>query len=136
MNEEEAHKRQIEAARATREYAPVMAQEVSMSEHTAGPWELGGGSPDEGEKIVSAPGTNPSFDDPNGREWIATVYDTGPLGPGPNARLIAAAPALLAALEGLSEALTISTGPKIIREKAIQAAWEQAREAIKEAKGE
>ena len=35
MNEEEAHKRQIEAARATREYAPVMAQEVrTVSEHT------------------------------------------------------------------------------------------------------
>jgi hypothetical protein len=34
MSEEEARKRQIEAARATREYAPVMAQEVSMSGHT------------------------------------------------------------------------------------------------------
>ena len=34
MSEEEARKRQIEAARATREYAPVMAQEVSVSEHT------------------------------------------------------------------------------------------------------
>jgi len=40
---------------------------------------------------------------------------------------------LLVALKGLSEALTISTGPKIIREKAIQAAWVQACEAIKEA---
>jgi len=126
MSEEEARKRQIEAARATREYAPVMAQEVSMSEHTAGPWELGGGSPDEGEKIVSAPGTNPSFDDPNGREWIATVYDTGPLGPGPNARLIAAAPALLAALERAVQAGHFMD-PSIM---------DQAREAIKEAKGE
>ena len=127
MNEEEARKRQIEAARATREYAPVMAQEVSMSEHTAGPWELGGGSPDEGEKIVSAPGTNPSFDDPNGREWIATVYDTGPLGPGPNARLIAAAPALLAALEECLEQLAhegLDRTPAAIH----------AREAIKEAR--
>jgi len=35
MSEEEARKRQIEAARATREYAPVMAQEVrTVSEHT------------------------------------------------------------------------------------------------------
>jgi len=34
MSEEEARKRQIEATRAMREYAPVMAQEVSMSEHT------------------------------------------------------------------------------------------------------
>ena len=140
MSEEEARKRQIEAARATREYAPVMAQEVSMSEHTAGPWELGGGSPDEGEKIVSAPGTNPSFDDPNGREWIATVYDTGPLGPGPNARLIAAAPALLAALEewnaiwcGLAErGGPASPGARTWLIAVGEQAWNKAREAIKE----
>jgi len=138
MNEEEARKRQIEAARATREYAPVMAQEVSMSEHTAGPWELGGGSPDEGEKIVSAPGTNPSFDDPNGREWIATVYDTGPLGPGPNARLIAAAPALLAALEAILDVLKPDSLGYFQGDVNLLTCEHmiQACEAIKEAEGE
>ena len=89
-----------------------------MSEHTPGPWHV----------HQSKLGTVLSPKD----ETVALVGGDVDGSPVANARLIAAAPALLAALEGLSEALTISTGPKIIREKAIQAAWEQAREAIKE----
>jgi len=68
------------------------------TKHTPGPWHI---PPipmsDEGWKIVSEPGTNPCDDDPAGMEWIATAYDGDCRKPGPNARLIAAAPDLLAA---------------------------------------
>jgi hypothetical protein len=60
--------------------------------HTPGPWFVGKATEDEGHRIVSAPGTNPCHDDPNGAEWIATVYDTTARGPGPNARLVSVAP--------------------------------------------
>ena len=111
MNEEEAHKRQIEAARATREYAPVMAQEVrTVSEHT--PCIICGLADHQDQSL-------PIEALRHALAWHI-IYE-------------GVTPKFLVALKGLSEALTISTGPKIIREQAIQAAWELAREAIKEA---
>lgn len=60
-------------------------------EHTAEPWHIDPKpTDDEGYRISSEPGTNPSYDDPMGMEWIATVYDGNALGPGPNARRIVA----------------------------------------------
>ena len=110
MSEEEARKRQIEAARATREYAPVMAQEVSMSGHTPC---IVCGLADHQDQSLPIEALRHAL------AWHI-IYE-------------GVTPKLLVALEGLSEALTISTGPKIIREQAIQAAWELAREAIREA---
>lgn len=64
-------------------------------------WMVGDATEDEGHKIISAPGSSPSSDDPDGYEWIATVYDSGPNGPGAHALLIAAAPDLKRACQDL-----------------------------------
>ena len=100
MSEEEARKRQIEAARATREYAPVMAQEITVSEHTAGPWEYH----DEGhyidailagKRVQLAAMFTSRFATSDRHAHLNTVlHDQTPA----NGKLMAAAPALLAAL--------------------------------------
>ena len=72
-----------------------------MADHTPGPWTLAEG---EDEFVRTVLSTGPAY-------YIAAVYDTGyPAQNDPNARLIASAPDLLAALvqvlveEGLPKA--------------------------------
>ena len=132
MSEEEARKRQIEAAQATREYAPVMAQEVSMSEHTAGPWEYH----DEGhyidailagKRVQLAAMFTSRFATSDRHAHLNTVlHDQTPA----NGKLMAAAPVLLAALEAILDGIGHDFETHLAKEKA------QARKAIKEAKGE
>jgi len=123
MSEEEARKRQIEAARATREYAPVMAQEITVSEHTAltihedfnGDWRI------------------------RDTHHIATINSNRK----EYAVLFAAAPKLLVALEALIAAE--ATGRMIDKsggsrsslsdwQTQFDAGMKLAREAIKEAR--
>ena len=122
MSEEEARKRQIEAARATREYAPVMAQEVStVSEHTP--------------CIVCGLADHQSPDLPikalrHALAWHI-IYE-------------GVTPKLLAALEewnaiwcGLAErGGPASPSARTWLIAVGEQAWNKAREAIKEAKGE
>jgi len=119
MSEEEARKRQIEAARATREYAPVMAQEVSMSEHTER-WEArrGSGNSEEAFDVIS-------YEEEVGVSLVARISAPDFETRQGRARLIAAAPALLAALE-----IIVRKGHLMDPRDA-----DRAREAIKEAKG-
>ena len=80
----------------------VMALEASP-----GPWLSGGATDDEGWKVVTAPGTNPSHDEPDGAEWVATFYDGNWEGPGPNLKLAALAPVLRDLLCGEGGALDL-----------------------------
>ena len=132
MSEEEARKRQIEAARATREYAPVMAQEITVSEHTAGPWEYH----DEGhyidailagKRVQLAAMFTSRFATSDRHAHLNTVlHDQTPA----NGKFMAAAPVLLAALEAILDGIGHDFETHLAKEKA------QACEAIKEAKGE
>ena len=65
--------------------------EMKVAGHTPGPWryERGNGSPTTGEHMIA--GAKPGY--------LAEVRDCGSGDVGANARLIAAAPELLAALE-------------------------------------
>ena len=96
MSEEEARKRQIEAARATREYAPVMAQEVSMSEHTPGPWKSAEYFNGDCLRVIQS-GSGATIAKMS-KDWPGIDIEA-------NARLIAAAPALLAALKAILDVL-------------------------------
>ncbi len=90
------------------------------AEATAGPWELGGDSGDEGTKILGPPGSSGDGQHPEEREWIATVYDTTVRGPGPNATLIVQAPTLIAELRA-----RLATAEA--REQALREALKQRR---------
>jgi len=135
MSEEEARKRQIEAARATREYAPVMAQEVSMSEHTPGPWKSAEYFNGDCLRVIQS-GSGATIAKMS-KDWPGIDIEA-------NARLIAAAPALLVALEewnaiwcGLAErGGPASPGARTWLIAVGEQAWNKAREAIKEVKGE
>jgi len=135
MSEEEARKRQIEAARATREYAPVMAQEVSMSEHTER-WEArrGSGNSEEAFDVIS-------YEEEVGVSLVARISAPDFETRQGRARLIAAAPVLLAALERMRRI----SPERLIGWRDAHAAEECGQldcpycytdEAIKEAKGE
>jgi hypothetical protein len=99
--------------------------EEVMSDHTPGPWEL-----------LPEPGGTFDVQSENGYV-LALVFDTAD-GNGPaNARLIASAPALLAALDGLLEAHGEREGyipGRTVRCKCPECA--AARAAIAAAKGE
>lgn len=105
-----------------------------MSEHTPGPWKIGRWPcdwrvADDKHRIVTADGAEATIALVNGdKAWVKEHQA--------NARLIAAAPKLLAALEMIAEQVFEVTpiGNTIIRLSPAQR--EQAREAIKEAKRE
>ena len=139
MSEEEARKRQIEAARATREYAPVMAQEVStVSEHTPGPWHVEHDASIraslEGQDVQLAAMSRTSWTTDDPRHYLTKVLrDQTPA----NARLIAAAPDLLATLKAILDVLKPDSLGYLQGDVNLLTCEHmiQAREAIKEAEG-
>ena len=95
------------------------------TQHTPGPWQLVGGRKDSIKVVHRA-------------NKVATVWKWHPLGDGEaNARLIAAAPALLAAAEEILVALDFKSWPSYTAQNAaINNAEILLRAAIKLAKGE
>lgn len=104
-----------------------------MAEHTPGPWRVSGSQ----MRQLSGP---PDLliehgDDQDFSPLIAQIHsDGGRLPAEANARLIAAAPEILTALEKVCDALEISTGPKHERERAVQEAWEGGVAALTQAR--
>ena len=128
MSEEEARKRQIEAARAAREYAPVMAQEVSMSEHTPGPWKSAEYFNGDCLRVIQS-GSGATIAKMS-KDWPGIDIEA-------NARLIAAAPKLLVALKAILDVLKPDSLGYFQGDVNLLTCEHmiQAREAIKEAEG-
>lgn len=88
-----------------------------MSDHTPGPWSLKAYGTISGGEVSASDGTH-----------VATVYSHQPRDNGP---LIAAAPAMLEALEWIAECMEDSPEGSF-----ANMAWGKARAAILQAKGE
>ena len=105
-----------------------------MADYTSGPWDVttvdhssggGGGIPSTLFRIGF-----PSHKDFTGHVAAACHRDRAA-----NARLIAAAPELLEALQGLANALEAKPGPRGVME-LVPAQLENARAVIRKARGE
>lgn len=98
-----------------------------MSKHTPGPWEIG---EQDSNGRVSIKDATPIIQ--TGGCWdIAAVWnDVRADEAKPNARLIAAAPELLAALSSMVKAVNVKSPDPLI----VFASIEKAREAIEKAK--
>jgi len=98
-----------------------------MANHTPGPWRWGG--PEWPNKVFSQ--------ERHATPMVECNYMDGDAEDIANARLIAAAPALLAALEDAQIWLNIAQNlhPSRTSQKLVKAAHDRARDAIAKAKG-
>jgi hypothetical protein len=110
-----------------RQSAYTLPEEISMStQHTPGPWTISRDTGSKGERYIWMDG------DYFGGHAIATVHDKVPESAEANARLLAAAPDLLAALQAILETLDNMTTSQF-QHGADKPARDLARAAIAKA---